>query len=355
MAKDTLKLYYSLSANTLPETAGYHAAVSHVGTVDAETFFARVAARRSGLDASTAELVLASVCSAAEEILTERQYRIALGDVAFELAIPGSTDSIDGTMPGSAYVAVRPSSAIRNAAVGITPVYSAGDGEKTEVFAVEDATSNKAGEISGTGLFRLTGVNISASGDGESLKVSAENGTEAVAEVTEDSGTGRFITAHLPVALPPGKGKVVLLTHGKRTPEGELHSCVKAVTIRAGETPPGPTPAFTFTGVSTSGGPMGLVNYSQSIQLHGTGLVEEATIEAKPTDSAGEFFAVPGGFMDFDSDELIRLDSEVQVGDMTLWDYLTQTVGISSQHNSVTFRITQDGESKTASATVNFE
>jgi len=40
---------------------------------------------------------------------------------------------------------------------------------------------------------------------------------------------------------------------------------------------------------------------------------------------------------------------------MTLWDYLTQTVGIGSAHDSVTFRITQNGESKTATATVNFD
>ena len=240
MAKTKLNLYYSLVPNTLPETDGCHAAVSHVGTVDAETFFARVAKRRAGLDASTAELVLSSVCTTVAETLQERQYRVALGDVSFELAIPGSTDSVDGAMAGPAYVAVRPSAAIRNAAADVTPVYSAGDGVRTEVFSVEDLATCSPGEIVGTGAFRLAGCNISASGEDESVTVTAADGTRAVAVVESEDGTGSFITAHLPSALPPGKGTVTLKTCGKRTPEGELRTLSKSVTIIAGETPPGP-------------------------------------------------------------------------------------------------------------------
>ena len=70
----------------------------------------------------------------------------------------------------------------------------------------------------------------------------AADGTEAVAEVTGEDGYGMFITARLPVALPPGKGKVVLKTHGKRTPEGELRVLSKSVTILAGDPPPPPEP-----------------------------------------------------------------------------------------------------------------
>ena len=204
----------------------------------------------------------------------------------------------------------------------------------------------------------VEGMAVTAQGthlklDGDTVKVTfKEVGGSASVDVTAFTAAGPDgISFAWPASLVAGKSYEVTVY---RTGEDGLEriSNSKRVTVRAGETPAG---TFTFTGVNTSGGPMGLVNYSQSIQMHGTGLVEEAAIEAKPTDSAGEFFAVPGGFMDFDSDELIRLDSEVQVGDMTLWDYLTQTVGISSQHNSVTFRITQDGESKTATATVNFE
>ena len=241
MAKTKLNLYYSLVPNTLPETDGCHAAVSHVGTVDAETFFARVAKRRAGLDASTAELVLSSVCTTVAEILQERQYRVALGDVSFELAIPGSTDSVDGAMAGPAYVALRPSAAIRNAAADVTPVYSAGDGVRTEVFSVEDLATCSPGEIVSTGAFRLAGSNISASGTDESVAVTAVDGSQTVAVVESEDGAGRFITAHLPSALPAGKGTVTLKTHGKCTPEGELRTLSKSVTVLAGETPPTPT------------------------------------------------------------------------------------------------------------------
>ena len=58
------KLRYSLVPNTLREGDGYQAVLAHVGTTDAETFYARVAARRPGLEASTVELVLSSVFSA---------------------------------------------------------------------------------------------------------------------------------------------------------------------------------------------------------------------------------------------------------------------------------------------------
>ena len=240
--KDALNLRYSLVRNTLPETDGYHAVISHVGTVDEYELYGRTAARRPGLEASTVGLVVSSICRTAAEMLSERQYRIALGEVTFELAIPGSTDSVDGTLSGPAYVAVRASSPLRNAADGLTPVYAAADGDRTEVFSVESLSGAGSGWISGTETFRLAGVNLSASGDGEYIKVNAADGTEAIAEVTAEDGAGRFITARLPAALPPGKGKVTLTTRGKRTPEGELMPCTKNVTILAGDEPPTPAP-----------------------------------------------------------------------------------------------------------------
>ena len=240
--RDSLKLGYSLVANTLPETDGYHAVVSHVGSVDKDTFCSRVAARCPGLEASTVELVLSSVCSTAAEFLAERQYRVALGDVTFELAVPGSTDSVDGDVEGPAYVAVRPSKSLRNAAAGVTPVYSGIEGDRTDIFTVEDFATRASNTIIGTDSFRVVGVNLSAVGDGESAKVTASDGSEAIAEVVDEDGAGRHITARLAESLRPGKGKVTLTTHGWRTPEGELRTLVKSVTILAGEEPTPPEP-----------------------------------------------------------------------------------------------------------------
>ena len=75
--RDSLKFGYILVANTSLDADGCHAAVSHVATADKDTFCSRVAAMRPGLEASTVELVLSSVCSTAAEFLGERQYRVA--------------------------------------------------------------------------------------------------------------------------------------------------------------------------------------------------------------------------------------------------------------------------------------
>ena len=286
MANSSLNLYYSLVSNTLPETEGYHAVVAHVGSVDAETFFSRVAVRRPGMDAATAELVLSTVCMTAAEILSERQYRVSLGNVSFELAIPGSTDSMDGKMVGPAYVAVRASSSMRNAAAGVTPVYAAGDGMRTDVFSVESVPTHHKGEIAGTEMFRLAGVNLSASGEDERIKVAAADGTEVDAEVVAEDGAGRFITARLASALPAGKGKIVVTTHGKRTPEGELRVLAKSVTIVAGEpTPPGPI-------AETSDGQVKIMSVSDGGQSETFTFGDEWTAGGEGfTGSAAQWFA----------------------------------------------------------------
>ena len=289
MAKTTLNLFYSLVPNTLPETNGYHAAVSHVGTVDAETFYLRVAKERAGLQASTVELVVASVCTTVAEILQERQYRVALGDVSFELAIPGSTDSVDGVMTGPAYVAVRLSAAMRNAAADITPAYSAGDGVKTEVFSVEELATCSLGQIVGTGAFRLAGSNISASGTDESVAVTAVDGSQTVAVVESEDGAGRFITAHLPSALPAGKGTVTLKTHGKCTPEGELRTLSKSVTIVAGEEPGPAAEPPRITGAHSEGESDGEVNCGGApLYVEGDNL--ETVTQVELLDESGEVF-----------------------------------------------------------------
>ena len=308
MADTSLNPSYSLVANTLPETEGYHAVVSHVGSVDAETFFSRVAARRPGLDASTAELVLSTVCMTAAEILSERQYRVSLADVSFELAIPGSTDSMDGKMAGPAYVAVRVSSSLRNAAAGVAPVYAAGDGMRTDVFSVESLATRRHGEVDVAEQFRIAGVNLSASGEDESLKVAAADGTEADAEVVAEDGVGRFITARLAAALPPGKGKVVMTTHGKRTPEGELRVLAKSVTIVAGEPtpPPPPTPiAQTSDGqvkvMALSGGEGGSYSFGDTWVAQGEGF----------RDSESGWFVELGMLLPTPQSEPVNLDCHV--------------------------------------------
>ena len=89
--------------------------------------------------------------------------------------------------------------------------------------------------------------------------------------------------AHLPVALPPGRGRVVLTTHGKLTPEAELVQCVKSVTILAAEPtpPPEPTPiAQTSDGqvkvMSLSGDHEGVFTYNDDWAAAGEGFRDSA-------------------------------------------------------------------------------
>ena len=232
-----INLFYSLVRNTLPGTTGYHRALTHVDSVDGTAIFNGVASRLPGQTAAVIELFWNALIEVIIEYMVTYQYRLSVCGNTFALAIPGSAESVNGKPSEEAYVSITPSAAMRNAVSGIRPVYRADETDTPVLKSVGCLAGNVLDQISGTDSFRLTGSNISAEGDDETITVIAADGTEAIAEVTEEDGYGMFITAHLQVALPPGKGKVVLMTHGKRTPEGELHQCVKSVTIIAGETP----------------------------------------------------------------------------------------------------------------------
>ena len=226
---------------------------------------------------------------------------MALNDVTFELAVPGSTDSIDGDIEGPAYVAVRLSKPLRNAASGVTPVYTGDEGNRTDIFTVEDFATRAVNTIVGTGSFRVVGVNLSAVGDGETVKVAAPDGIETAAEVVEEDGTGRHITARLSVALSPGKGRVVLKTRGKRTPEGELRVLSKLVTIIAGEGPVGPAP--TITSAKTRGESEGSVNIAGGIlDVVGENLETATAVElhsdVQPTGEASLWQTMPATYAD---------------------------------------------------------
>ena len=240
--KNTLNLTYSLVRNTLPGTSGFHRSVTHVGGRDGQTVFGGVAAKLPGQTEAGAELVWNSMAETIMEYLVQHQYRVVVNGFTFELAIPGSTVSVNGAPSESAYVAIRSPDSFRNAAAEIRPVSSAGaEADKPRLDSVESLSARGVGTIAGAEPFRLAGSNISASGEGESVVVTAADGTDSAAVVEREDGLGTSITLRLSAALPPGKGKVVLTTHGKRTPEGELRPLAKSVTILAGDTPE-PTP-----------------------------------------------------------------------------------------------------------------
>ena len=301
-----VNLFYSLVRNTLPGTTGYHRALTHVDSADGAAIFNGVASKLPGQTAAGIELFWNALIEVIIEYLVTYQYRLTVCGNTFALAIPGSTESVNGTPSDGAYVTITPSAAMRNAVSGIKPVYRADGSDMPVLKSVGCLAGNVLDQISGTDRFRLTGSNITAAGDDETITVIACDGTEAVAVVDAEDGLGSFITAHLPAALPSGKGKVVLMTHGKRTPEGELNQCVKSVTIVAGESPSNP-PRIT-SGHSESHADDGKCYADGSgFVLEGENL-EDAIVTVAGSANEGETWSyeetVPADKVNFDADML---------------------------------------------------
>ena len=174
------KLPYTLVPNTLPDSAGYHYAVSHIGSRSGDAIFKSVADKLPGQTAAGVELVWESLIAAVRESLMEHLYRVSMNGVAFELAIPGSTTSINGMPTEGAYVSITPSATLRSATAGMTPVYSAGEEDVPSVKRVENLAAHKNGEIVDAEVFRIAGNNITAAGDDESLKAVAADGADII-------------------------------------------------------------------------------------------------------------------------------------------------------------------------------
>ena len=51
-------------------------------------------------------------------------------------------------------------------------------------------------------------------------------------------------------------------------------------------------------------------------------------------------------------DTLITLDASID--EQSLWSWLAENIGVDPEHDRVTFEIVKDGETQTASATINF-
>ena len=281
-------LKYVLVRNSLPEaTAPYLGRLVGNGNWDSDAFAARIAAKQPELQPATVRLLFQTLFSVAAEAMAEMPCRVSLGAVTFEPAISGSLPSMDAQLgdENEVYVAVRLSDALRNAAAGVSPVRVSEDalGIRLDNVQDESASANGRGTITGTEPFTLTGLKITGSGDGESVKVVAADGTEAIAVDVADCGTGQRITARLATALPAGRGRIYLTTYGFGALPG--HGVITRhipVTIAADETPPGPepTPSPTITGAKTQGDEDDHINVSGgTLDVTGENLETATAIE----------------------------------------------------------------------------
>ena len=264
---------YYLAPNTLPDTEGtYHGVYVSNGTDTLDDVCKNIETDKANVKKGTSKIVIRSMFGKLAEIISTRLCRVSAGPVTFEAAISGTVPYANSALgsDNEVYIAVRLSDQLRNAAAGITPKYVR-PGAVAAVFdGVEDTASGQKSCISGTAPFVGTGLRLSATNEGERIEVVDKDGVSHEATVVSEDH-GQRITARLPSALPAGKGRVVISTRGYKTPEGDVHTYSRSVTILAAE--PGPTPEpLDLTEVQTAGEPVGSVNETALTVLRGVSL-----------------------------------------------------------------------------------
>ena len=244
--KSYCTLTYFLTPNTRADhPEGYHGVFVSNGTTDLDALAARIAGEL-GLSASTVKLVLRTVWSKAADIISTRLCRVSVGSATFEVRIGGSLDSANAPLGegNDIYVDIRLSESVSKVAAGITPQRVDVDSVKAQMDTVADAETEKEGQISSTGAFLVTGWALSATGDGEGVFVQDKAGHRHATEV-EESQHGQRIMARPVDTIPSGAAHVLLTTHGLFTPDADIHTLSRRVTVLAGEAPAPTEPTLT--------------------------------------------------------------------------------------------------------------
>lgn len=155
---------------------------------------------------------------------------------AFAPAISGSVPAMDAALgPDNAfYVNVQALAPLANAIGAVVPTRDKSDAAKIVVDDIEDRASHKRKTIVGTREFVVTGFNLSAKADGESLNVLNPDGTTVTpATVTSEDGCGQRIVAQLSASVPTGNYTLQLNTHGYATPEADVETYTKKIHVQS--------------------------------------------------------------------------------------------------------------------------
>lgn len=270
MANATMK--YVLTKNQLPSAKEpYNGLFVSNGTTDIDAFAEAICAERTNIDAPTMKLILRTAFKFIGEDMAENVFRYNTGDLVFEPAISGSVESMDAALgpDNEIYVAVRLAQDVIRTIGQIVPTRDSDDAVGVRLDSILDVAPNTIGQIGDTGAFQLTGKNLSAVGDGESIVVTDSAGTEHTALVEDTDGKGQRLTAHLVDSPAPGKATLVLTSRGYNTPDGELVTLRKNVTIAEG---PGPR----IVSVLGEGLKPGELNISATITVTGKNLAGAA-------------------------------------------------------------------------------
>lgn len=194
----------------------------------------RICKERPAIDEPEVRLCVRAIAAEIREELEENFCRVAAGDVAFEPAISGSVPAMDSplTDENELYVNIVSGDALKARLAAITPTRGSDASVRVRIEGVEDLDSHEPWTVVGTGTFVMSGLNLSATGDGESLKILDADGTEHPCTVDDEDGMGQRIYAHLPASLSEGERMIALVSRGYSTPDAEPEKYTKKITVR---------------------------------------------------------------------------------------------------------------------------
>ena len=238
MANKTLK--FVLVKNILPTAKEpYNGQFVSNGTTALDAFAEKVCAGRTNIDAPTLKLILRTAFAFIAEDMAENVFRYQTGLLTFEPAIEGSLPSMDAplTDENPLVIAVRLASDFVREISGVVPMRDTDDAISVKIDDVLDVEAEKYHQVTGGKRFQVTGKNISARGEGESLAVAGPDGAQHPCTVVEEDGMGQRIVAEAAADADPGKGAILLTTRGYATPDADLMLVKKQVTVIA---PTGP-------------------------------------------------------------------------------------------------------------------
>ena len=231
---------YCTVKSALPKLIGKHTGqVISNGTVTLDEIAMKVCRDRPAVDEPEFRLSVRAIAAEVRNEVGENLNYVTTGSLcAFAPAISGSLPAMDSPLgeDNVPYVNIVPLSAISAAIGAITPTRESDNNAiKIILDNVEDRLSQKRGTIIGTNEFVITGLNLSASDEGESIQLVKPDGSLA-SEVTikDEEGCGQRIIAQLATSVEPGTYILVVNTHGYTTPENAVDTYARKVSAIGG-------------------------------------------------------------------------------------------------------------------------
>lgn len=185
------------------------------------------------------KLAIRALASEVRKAVGDDLNYVTTGTVAgFEPAISGSVAAMDSALTAGEnefYVNVVALDHLRNVIGALVPTPDAASSSGVRIDYVEDATTHERGVIRGTTQFVMTGRNISANREGESLALVADDGSvlSAVTLVPEVDGCGQRIRGSLVTAVPAGDYRLRLVSRGYAPGTGDAETYLKKVSVLA--------------------------------------------------------------------------------------------------------------------------